>query len=82
MALPIQNQVQPQKKQTRLVHFDTSTQAPFEVFFTERGFSIDGVRMSFEFLETALSKNLNITLEGGSGIVLDAVKMQKILKYK
>lgn len=70
------------KKKAKLVKFDTNTQNPFEVLFSERGFSIDGTRMSFEFLKTALSKNLNIVLDSGNGIVLDAVKMQKILKYE
>lgn len=77
-----QPQVQAPKKKTRLVKFDTNTQAPFEVLFSERGFSIDGTRLSFEFIKTALSKNINIVLENGGGMVLDAIKMQKILKYE
>jgi hypothetical protein len=71
----------PKAKPTKVV-FDKSTGAPFEVIFSERGFAIEGTRMSFEELETAISKNYNIMLEGGKGLVLDAVKMQKILKYK
>lgn len=70
------------KKKAKLVKFDTNTQSPFEVLYSERGFSIEGTRMSFDFLKTALSKNVNIVLDNGSGIVLDAVKMQKILKYE
>lgn len=72
---------QPSRKPTKVM-FDKSTQTPFEVVFSERGFSIEGTRMSFEELETAISKNYNIVLESGKGTNLDAVKMQKILKYK
>jgi hypothetical protein len=73
--------VAPQRKPTK-VKFDSSTENPFEVIFSERGFSIAGTRMSFEDLDTAISKNYNIVLDGGNGLSLDAVKMQKILKYK
>ena len=70
------------KKKTLVVNFDKSTNSPFQVKFTERGFLIGKTRLSFEFLEAALSKELNIVLENGTGLVLDAIKMQKILKYK
>jgi hypothetical protein len=70
------------KMKPRKVIFDKSTNAPFEAVFSERGFEIDDTRLSFEELETAISKNYNITLNNGKGLVLDAVKMQKILKYK
>lgn len=73
---------QPEKKKTLIVNFDKSTKAPFQVKFTERGFLIGETRLSFEFLEAALSKDVNIVLENGSGLVLDAIRMQKILKYK
>jgi len=76
-----QQTAKPERKPTKVV-FDKSTKTPFEVIFSERGFSIEGTRMSFEELETAISKNYNIVLESGKGINLDAVKMQKILKYK
>lgn len=71
----------PKAKPTK-VKFDSSTANPFEVIFSERGFLIEGTRMSFEELETAISKNYTIVLNGGQGTTLDAVKMQKILKYK
>lgn len=71
----------PKVKPTKVI-FDKSTGSPFEVIFSERGFAIEGTRMSFEELETAISKNYNISLNGGKGLTLDAVKMQKILKYK
>jgi len=71
----------PPMKPTKVV-FDKSTGAPFEVVFSERGFDVEGTRMSFEELETAISKEYTITLGNGQGLVLDAVKMQKILKYK
>lgn len=71
-----------QKMKPKKVIFDKSTQAPFEVVFSERGFLIDGTRLSFEELETAISKNYTMILNNGKGTTLDAVKMQKILKYK
>ena len=70
----------PQRKPTQ-VTFDKSSN-PFTAVFSERGFLIEDTRMSFEELETAISKKYNIVLNNGSGLVLDAVKMQKILKYK
>ena len=70
------------KKKVYTVKFDTKTQFPFEVKFSERGFLIGDTRLSFELLETADSKNFNIVLDNGKGIVLDGVKIQKILKYK
>jgi len=71
----------PKRKPTK-VNFDKDSENPFSVIFSERGFSLNGTRLSFEELETAISKNYNITLDGGNGMALDAVKMQKILKYK
>lgn len=70
------------KMKPKKVIFDKSTGTPFEVIFSERGFSVEGTRLSFEELETAISKDYNITLQSGKGLQLDAVKMQKILKYK
>ena len=67
-------------KSTKVV-FDKST-APFEIIFSERGFEVEEERFSFEFIETALSKNIIITLNNGNGLVLDRIKMDKILKYK
>ena len=72
---------QPRAK-TTVVRFDTKTQSPFEVKFSERGFLIGGTRMSFELFDEALAKGINLTLENGSGMTLDAVKMQKVLKYR
>ena len=69
------------KSKETVVGFDKSTN-PFEVTFSERGFEINGTRLSFELLETALSKEVNIELDKGAGLVLDSIKMQKILKYK
>ncbi len=70
------------KKQIIRVKFDTKTDHPFEAVFSERGFLIGNTRLSFEVIETALSKNFSITLDGGAGLVLDAIRMQKLLKYK
>lgn len=79
------NEALPQKPKrtgSTRVQFDTKTEAPWTATFSQRGFSIDGTRLSFELLEDAISKNYVITLNSGQGLVLDAVKMQKILKYK
>lgn len=65
-----------------LVKFDQNSEQPFEVKFSARGFSVDDTRLSFELLEQALSKNFSITLDGGTGMILTPVKMQKIMKYK
>lgn len=70
------------KKQPVIVNFDKSTDTPFQVKFTERGFLIGNTRLSFELLEVAINKEFNITLDSGKGLILDAVRMQKILKYK
>ena len=70
------------KNKAYLVKFDQDTQRPFDVKFTERGFAIEGTRLSFEAIENALSKNYTITLNNGKGLMLDAIKMQKILRYK
>lgn len=69
------------KAKETVVIFDKAT-SPFEVAFSERGFEINKTRLSFEFIETALSKDANIVLNKGNGLVLDSVKMEKILKYK
>ena len=82
--IPTQN-VHPapvQKKPTFKVKFEGSTPSAFEVVFSERGFKIGETRLSFETIEEALSKNFIITLDNGNGLVLDAVRMQKILRYK
>ena len=69
-------------KKATTVSFDTKTEKPWKATFSQRGFSVESTRLSFELLEDAISKNYSITLGGGQGLVLDAVKMQKILKYK
>ena len=85
MAPPLNSGQQPISQPTvkvLKVNFDAHTQQPFQVEFTERGFLIGSTRLSFEVIETALSKNFTITLDNGYGLVLDAIKIQKILKYK
>ena len=67
---------------TTVVKFDSETETPFTVKFSERGFSIGGTRLSFETLENALSKGYNIVLDHGQGLDLTQVRMQKILKYE
>jgi len=79
-STPIVPTEKPKAKET-VVTFDKST-SPYEVIFSERGFEINETRLSFEFIETALSKEVNIVLNKGKGLVLDSIKMEKILKYK
>lgn len=74
--------VQTQKKKPVKVIFDKSSSAPWEVIFSERGFLVGDTRLSFEEIKNALSKNYQIVLDGGNGLVLDGVKMQSILKYE
>lgn len=70
------------KAKETVVQFDKSSGKPWQVKFSERGFEIEDTRLSFELLETAVSKKLNLVLNNGTGTVLDAIKIQKILKYK
>ena len=69
------------KKPVKVV-FEKSSPKAWEVVFSERGFLIDGTRLSFEEIQNALSKGYSISLNGGKGTLLDAVKMQSIMKYK
>lgn len=73
---------QVQKKKPVKVVFDKSSSAPWEVIFSERGFLVGDTRLSFEEIKNALSKNYQIVLDAGNGLVLDGVKMQSILKYE
>ncbi len=75
-------ETQVQKKKPVKVVFDKSSSAPWEVIFSERGFLVGDTRLSFEEIKNALSKNYQIVLDRGNGLVLDAVKMQSILKYE
>lgn len=77
-----QSQAQQGKKKPVKVVFDKSSSAPWEVVFSERGFLVGDTRLSFEEIKNALSKNYQIVLDGGKGVVLDGVKMQSILKYE
>jgi hypothetical protein len=70
------------KPKTTRVIFDKDTDAQFEVIFSERGFSINGTRLSFESINDALAKEYNITLDSGKGVHLTQVRMQKIMKYQ
>lgn len=75
--------IEPQsKKKPVKVVFDKSSPKAWDVVFSERGFLIDNTRLSFEELKNALSKGYNIALNGGKGLILDAVKMQSIMKYE
>lgn len=79
---PVVQQAPVKKYKNFGVKFDTKTERPFDVKFSERGFSVEGTRLSFELAEKALSKNFNLVLNGGKGLILDAVRLNKILKYK
>jgi len=64
----------------KAVRFNPGLENEYIVTFSERGFLMDDTRLSFEEIDNAVSKEYTITLK--SGAVLDAVKMQQILKYK
>lgn len=68
------------KRKDMIVRFDTKTNSPFTVKFTDRGFLVGDTRLSFGLIEKAISKQFSLTLK--NGLVLTPVKMQKILKYK
>jgi hypothetical protein len=68
------------KSGPRKVRFNKGLENEYLVTFSERGFLIGNTRMSFEELKHALSKRYTITLDDGT--ILDAVKMQQILKYE
>ena len=75
-------ETQVEKKKPVKVMFDKSSSEPWEVVFSERGFLVGDTRLSFEEIKNALSKNYQIVLDNGNGLVLDGVKMQSILKYE
>ena len=55
---------QKEKKPSFKVVFDKSTEKPWTVLFTERGFLVGGnTRLSFENVEMAIHKNYNIVLD-------------------
>ncbi len=69
------------KPKTTVVTFDSKTDHPYNVIFSERGFQIQGVRMSFETIETAINKNYDIILNE-TNFRLTQIIMTKIMKYK
>lgn len=76
----IQKQNVEPKKKDMIVRFDTKSNSPFLVKFTDRGFLVGDTRLSFSLIQKAISKQFSLTLK--NGLVLTPVKMQKILKYK
>jgi len=68
------------KMKPKAVRFNKGMENEYIITFSERGFLIGDTRMSFEEIENAISKEYTITLKDGT--ILDAVKMQQILKYK
>ena len=76
----IQKQNVEPKKKDMIVRFDTKSNSPFLVKFTDRGFLVGDTRLSFGLIQKAISKQFSLTLK--NGLVLTPVKMQKILKYK
>jgi len=80
---PSYEESQPQQQvqlKPKSVRFNKGLENEYIVTFSERGFLINNTRLSFEELHSAISKEYTITLKDGT--VLDAVKMQQILKYK
>lgn len=77
---PPYNTTQPIKTKPKAVRFNPGLENEYVVTFSERGFLIGDTRMSFEEINNALSKQYTITLKDGN--VLDAVKMQQIMKYE
>ena len=69
-----------QKMKPKKIRFNKGLETEYEILFSERGFLIGDTRMSFEEIENAISKEYTLTLK--DGFILDAVKMQQILKYK
>ncbi len=82
VAPTVAPQIAPSKPKSTRVVFEKDTDSSFEVIFSERGFAINGTRLSFEALENAISKSYDIVLDSGNGVHLTQVRMQKILKYK
>jgi len=64
----------------KAVRFNKGLENEYIVTFSERGFLIGNTRLSFEEIGNAISKEYTITLKDGT--VLDAVKMQQIMKYE
>lgn len=77
---PIQKPEAEPKKKDMIVRFDTKSNSPFLVKFTDRGFLVGDTRLSFSLIQKAISKQFSLTLK--NGLILTPVKMQKILKYK
>ena len=77
-----ENQAPENTRKTKTVVFDKSLgpEKSFQVEFSERGFSVGDTRLSFEYLEDSMNKNITLTLSDGT--VIDSIKGQKILKYK
>ncbi len=78
--LPVSAPAPKQVAKPKMVRFNKGLENEYTITFSERGFLIGDTRMSFEEIEDAISKEYTITLKDGT--VLDAVKMQQILKYK
>lgn len=62
------------------IRFNPGLETEYIVTFSERGFLLGSTRLSFEEIQNALSKEYTLNLKDGT--LLDAVKMQQILKYK
>lgn len=79
---PVSQQMMQPESQAKPVtyRFNKGMENEFLVTFSERGFLVGDTRLSFEELQNAISKQYAMTLK--DGFVLDAIKMQQILKYK
>lgn len=71
---------QPKNVNPKTIRFNKGLENEYQVTFSERGFLLDNTRLSFDEIKNALSKSYTLTLQGGT--VLDAVKMQQILRYE
>ncbi len=77
---PSHEQVPQKAVKPQAVRFNPGLETEYIVTFSERGFLLGSTRLSFEEIQNALSKEYTLNLKDGT--VLDAVKMQQILKYK
>lgn len=77
---PPSQEIPKKSAKPQAVRFNPGLETEYIVTFSERGFLLGDTRLSFEEIENAISKEYIMTLKDGT--VLDAVKMQQILKYK
>ena len=67
------------KKKPVRVQFDKMSDDPFVAEFSERGFLIDGTRLSFESIEDALSKEYIITFNEAEQTAVNGLKNMLVI---